>query len=447
MISGGSKRRSITSPNEWPHKEQDGNARLKSTMHTSADIIVVGAGPSGLMASIEAVHSGAGALLLESGPKPGRKLLATGGGRCNLTHAGTVESFLGGFETRASRFLKHSAHGFSPDDAIHWFESHGVPLKTERGDRVFPQSDRAEDVLGALLREAHSAGVDIRLSARVESCSAEESGFTVKAAGAAFRSKALVLSTGGLSMSRSGSTGDGYGFARAFGHTIEPPRPSLVPLVTGESWPGELAGLALKNVLLTAVIDGKRISRFGEMLFTHHGIGGPITLEISRFLTDALNSGGAVCLEIDLKPALDDRILDARLQRELKNAPTRLLPSILATLMPLSLAHVFISRFGFDRERSASHFTREERVRLRRLLKALPLTAVTTEPVEAALVTRGGIRLSEISPRSMESKRVPGLFFAGEIIDADGDCGGYNLHLCWATGKLAGKSAAGSVLV
>lgn len=412
-------------------------------MHASADIVVIGAGPSGLMAAIEAVLAGAGVHLLESGPKPGRKLLATGGGRCNLTHAGTVESFLEGFETRAARFLKHAAHGFSPADAVRWFESRGVPLKTERGGRVFPQSGRAADVLDTLLREARTAGVDIRFSTRVESCSADESGFTVQAAGMSFRSEALVLSTGGLSMSRSGSTGDGYRFARVFGHTIESPRPSLVPLIMEESWPGELAGLALKNVRLTAVLDGKRISRFGELLFTHRGIGGPITLEISRFLTDVLNGGGGpVRLEIDLKPALDDRTLDNRLQRELKASPKRRLPSILGTLMPASLAEAFFSRFGFDRERSASHVTREERTRLRRLLKALPLTAAATEPLEAALVTRGGVRLSEISPRSMRSKLVPGLFFAGEIIDADGDCGGYNLHLCWATGKLAGISAA-----
>jgi predicted Rossmann fold flavoprotein len=407
----------------------------------TVDVTVIGAGPAGLAASIEAARSGARTILLEKNSTPGRKLLATGGGRCNLTHAGTVESFLAGFDTAAARFLKPAAYGFPPEEAMKWFESLGVPLKTERGDRVFPVSDRAADVLDALLGAARSLGVETRFSAPVESCAVSEGEFAVEAAGKSFRSKALVIATGGLSMRRSGSTGDGYAFARALGHSVTPARPSLVPLVSAESWPGELAGLALKNVRLCATVGGKRITRFGEMLFTHHGIGGPITLEISRLLTDTLNGGGGpVCMEIDLKPALDDRMLDSRLQRELKKAPTRQLLSLFTLLMPAALARTLVREFEFDPERTASHFTREERGRMRTLLKAVPFTITATEPVEAALVTRGGVCLKEISPKSMESKLVRGLFFAGEVIDADGDCGGYNLQLCWATGMLAGRS-------
>jgi predicted Rossmann fold flavoprotein len=394
------------------------------------------------MASISAAKDGARVILIEAGPKPGRKLLATGGGRCNVTHAGTVQSFLEGFDTRAARFLKAAAYGFPPDEAMRYFESLGITLKTERGDRVFPKSDRAEEILDALLHEARSAGVVLVASASVTAVKTEEEGFEIITGRGIYHSPAVILATGGLSMRRSGSTGDGYAFARALGHTIEPARPSLVPLVTAETWPREVAGLALKNVELAAIVEGKRIRRFGEILFTHHGIGGPITLEISRHLTDILHSGrGPVQAEIDLKPALDEKKLDARLLRELRENPRRHLISVLLTLMPASLAEIFINHFGFTRDTSASQFTREERVRLRLLLKALPLTITATEPIEAALVTRGGVRLSEIEPRTMESRLRQGLFFAGETIDADGDCGGYNLHLCWATGMLAGKSA------
>ncbi len=407
------------------------------------DIVVVGAGPAGIMASIEAARVGARTILLESGPRPGRKLLATGGGRCNVTHSGTIESFLQGFDTRASRFLRHAAHTFPPDAAVKQFESLGIALKTERGNRVFPVSDRAGEILDALLREARNAGVSLRTSHPVSDVQAVEDGWSVVAGAETFRTRAVILATGGLSMRRTGSTGAGYAFARSLGHTVGEPRPSLVPLVTAEEWPEEVAGLALKNVELSASVEGKRISRFGEMLFTHRGIGGPITLEISRFLTDTLSAGnGPVRVEIDLKPALDEQKLDARLQRELKESPKRQLFSVLTTLMPVSLAEIFVKYFGFDRTLSTSHVTREDRVRLRMLLKALPLTVTATDPIETALVTRGGVSLSEIDPRTMESRLHPGLFFAGEIIDADGDCGGYNLHMCWATGFLSGRAAA-----
>lgn len=412
-------------------------------MNHDADILVIGAGPAGLMASIVAAKAGARAVLLEAGPKPGRKLLATGGGRCNVTHSGDIASFLAGFDTRAARFLKHAAYAFSPDDAARYFESLGIALKTERGNRVFPVSDRAGEILDALTREVHSGGVTLIASSPVSKVNPELDGFTVVTPGKMYRSRAVIVATGGLSMSRTGSTGDGFVLARTFGHTIETPRPSLAPLVTAETWPRGIAGLALKNVELAANLSGKRIRRFGEMLFTHRGIGGPITLEISRHLTDTLSAGkGPVRVEIDLKPALDEKKLDARLLRELQENPRRQLSSVLLTLMPSSLAEVFLAHFGFDRETTASHVTREERIRLRMLLKALPLTVTATESIETALVTRGGVALTEINPGTMESRLRPGLFFAGEVIDADGDCGGYNLQMCWATGLLAGRSAA-----
>jgi len=409
----------------------------------NTDVVIVGAGPAGLMASIAAAGAGADVMLFEAGPRPGRKLLASGGGRCNITHAGTPGSFLEGFDIKAARFLKTAAYGFSPEDAVRYFGSLGIALKTERGDRVFPVSDRSDEILDALITEIRSAGVAVKTAAGVTSVNQGETAFETLSRRGEYRSRTVVIATGGLSMRRSGSDGTGYEIARGLGHSIETPRPSLVPLITAETWPREVAGLALKNVALSAALKGKRIRRFGEMLFTHHGIGGPITLEISRRLTDILHSeGGPVQVEIDLKPALDEKKLDARLLRELHENPRRRFSTVLNTLMPESLAEVYVNHFGFTRETGASHVTRDERVRLRMLLKALPLTVTATEPIEAALVTRGGVSLSEIDPRTMESKLITGLFFAGEIIDADGDCGGYNLQMCWATGMLAGKSAA-----
>ncbi len=414
-------------------------------MQTMFDTVIIGAGPAGIMAAISAAKAGASVLLLEAGAKPGRKLLATGGGRCNVTHAGSVQSFLEGFDTRAARFLKSAAYAFPPAEAMRYFESLGISLKTERGDRVFPVSDRAGEILDALLLDMRNAGVTLLTSVPVSGTEVLEDGFAVDAVDRKYHSRTVILSTGGLSMRRTGSTGAGFGFARVLGHTVQPPRPSLVPLVTEEDWPREVAGLALKNVELTARTGGKPIRRFGEMLFTHHGIGGPISLEISRHLTDILASGGGpVRVEIDLKPALDEKKLDARLLRELQENPRRQIFTVLTTLMPVSLAEVFVTRFGFNRETTAAQVTREERIRLRTLLKAFPLTVTATEPIETALVTRGGVSLSEINPRTMESRLRPGLFFAGEVIDADGDCGGYNLHMCWATGLLAGRSAASS---
>jgi len=417
---------------------------MKRLSEECFDILVAGAGPAGLMAAIEGARNRAAVILLEAGPKPGRKLLATGGGRCNLSHAGTIESFLEGFDRKAARFLKPAAYAFPPEEAVRFFESLGAPLKVERGARVFPASDRADDILKALLKEAEAVGVILHMAAPVKSISGCSGAFEISSGRGIYRSGAVILATGGLSMRRTGATGDGYAFARNLGHTIVEPHPSLVPLVTEETWPREAAGLALKNVLLAAHLGKKRITRFGEMLFTHNGIGGPITLEISRFLTDTLSTGGGpVRVEIDLKPALDEKKLDARLLRELNENPRRRLSTVLHTLMPESLMKIFTSHFGFNPELTAGHVTREERLRLLRLLKTLPLTVTATEPIEEALVTRGGVSLSEIDSRTMESKLCPGLFFAGEIINADGDCGGYNLHQCWATGALAGRSAAG----
>jgi hypothetical protein len=412
-------------------------------MKNRYDICIVGGGPSGLAAAIEAAHNGAGVLILESGPSPGRKLLATGSGRCNLTHAGTIESFLQGFDMRAARFLKPSMYHFTVDDTISYFEALGVPLKIERGSRVFPVSERSHDVLNALIGEIKRTGIELRVSAAVRSINRKAEGFEIVCHQGMVYAKSVLIATGGLSMKRSGSTGDGYRFAERLGHTVNEPRASLVPLITVEKWPEEIKELTLKHVCLHAFIGKKRFERFGEMLFTPCGIGGPITLEMSRLVTDTLFQGkGPIRFVIDLKPALDEKKLDARLIRELESNPKRKFIKVLHSLVPALLAGVIVKHFSFDGAIIAGHVPRAERIRLRQLLKALPLTVVATAPIEEALVTRGGVELSEIDARTLMSKRCEGLYFAGEVMDVDGDCGGYNLQMCWSTGKRAGFSAA-----
>lgn len=398
------------------------------------------------MCAIEAAEHGVRSLVLEAGPKPGRKLLAAGSGRCNLAHAGSIESYLEGFDTKAARFLKPSAYLLSPEKTMDFFESLHVPLKTERGFRVFPQSDKSLDVLEALLKKTVNTGVIFKTSGKVLSVKKQSQLFEIKTVSDLYISKTVIIATGGLSMKRTGSTGDGYRIAKTFGHTVTGLRASLVPLITKESWPGEVSGRSLKNVKLKAVVDSKRFERFGEMSFTDNGIGGPITLEMSRFVTDKLlDNSEPVRFEIDLKPALDEKKLDARLMREIESSPSRDFIGILHTLVPSWFADVLVRHFGFNPAVKVSHITKNDRFRLRNLLKAIPLTVLKTAPIEQALITRGGISLSEIDPHTMMSKLSPGLYFAGEIIDVDGDCGGYNLQMCWSTGKLAGKSAAESL--
>jgi hypothetical protein len=353
-----------------------------------------------------------------------------------------VQTFLEGFDLKASRFLKHAAYVLTPEDTAYWFESRDIPLKTERGSRIFPVSDRAGDVLRVLIASAEKSGAAIISSNAVTSISSSPDGFVATAQSGMFQAKAVIIATGGLSMRRTGATGDGYKFARSMNHRIVTPIPSLVPLVTAEKWPYSIAGLALKNVTLHARISTGKVSRFGEMLFTHHGIGGPITLEISRLMTDEIQSDKPLPVWIDLKPALDEKKLDARLLREIEAHPKRTLSGLLRALMPEALTRIFTDHFGFDPEQETNQMIRDERIRLRKLLKELPLTVTGTEPIEAALITHGGVDRHEIDNKTMGSKLAPGLFFAGEVMDVDGDCGGYNLQMCWSTGMLAGRSAA-----
>lgn len=407
------------------------------------DIVIAGAGPTGLMAALTAAGKGLHVLVLESGPRAGRKLLATGSGRCNVTHDGSIDDLLAGFDKKRARFIKPALYAWTPEDTVRFFRDRGVSTVVERGGRIFPESGTSRDILDALLSAVREVGVSISYNRPLKAIRPDGKGFTVLTGAGNVYCQAVVVATGGLSMQRTGSTGDGYRFARECGHTVVTPHPSLVPLYTRETWPARLDGLTLKNIRLTIRAGKTSVARFGEMLFTGSGIGGPIVLEISREITDILHeSQRELNGEIDLKPALDHKKLDARILREIESSPRRQFITVMNKLLPRDLATVIGDEFGFDVTQPSHQMNREERRRFLNLLKALPLTITGTASVEDALVTRGGVNLPEIDAHTMQSRILPGLFFAGEIMDVDGDCGGYNLQMCWSTGVLAGLGAA-----
>lgn len=404
-----------------------------------SDLVVIGGGAAGLFAAGFAAKGGASVTVLERGTRPARKLLITGKGRCNVTNNCSPEDFLRNVRTNP-RFLYGAASAFSPADAMAFFESLGVPLKTERGGRVFPVSDRAADVADALVRFAKASGARLEASARVTGILAE--GGSVRGVrledGRELSADAVLVATGGCSYPATGSTGDGWRLAKALGHTVVPARASLVPVRAKETWCAELMGLSLKNVTLTLRdARGKAVfSELGEMLFTHFGVSGPLVLSASSYLT---GDPGGFRMEIDLKPGLDDRQLDARLLRDFSAAKNRDFANALDQLLPKKLIPVAVRLSGIPPDRKVNAVTREERRAFAALLKALPVTPAGLLPVEAGVVTAGGVAVREIDPRTMESKLVKGLYFAGEVIDVDALTGGYNLQIAWSTALLAAK--------
>lgn len=404
-----------------------------------SDLVVIGGGAAGLFAAGFAAKGGASVTVLERGARPARKLLITGKGRCNVTNNCSPEDFLRNVRTNP-RFLYGAASAFSPADAMAFFESLGVPLKTERGGRVFPVSDRAADVADALVRFAKASGARLEASARVTGILAE--GGSVRGVrledGRELSADAVLVATGGCSYPATGSTGDGWRLAKALGHTVVPARASLVPVRAKEPWCAELMGLSLKNVTLTLRdARGKAVfSELGEMLFTHFGVSGPLVLSASSYLT---GDPGGFRMEIDLKPGLDDRQLDARLLRDFSAAKNRDFANALDQLLPKKLIPVAVRLSGIPPDRKVNAVTREERRAFAALLKALPVTPAGLLPVEAGVVTAGGVAVREIDPRTMESKLVKGLYFAGEVIDVDALTGGYNLQIAWSTALLAAK--------
>lgn len=408
------------------------------------EICIIGAGPAGLMAAIHAAQNHAKVLVLETHTTAGRKLLLTGGGRCNFTHASDPEEIAKAFG-RPGRFLRHGLYEFPPEKVREFFQWRQLPSSVEADGCVFPITDQASDVRNILVAEAIKLGARIRYQSRVENVVAMQNGFAIRTENGQISASRVILATGGLSWPQTGSTGDGFRFAAELGHVVVPPKPALVPLVTQEPWVSELAGVSLANVKLRTTVDAHALAAVGNMLFTQRGIGGPAAQDLSRHLTDALSEGAhSISIEIDILPGLSEQQLDKQLQRELQAQAKKNVANVLSE--HLSFAKQFSQTLcrlaGCDREEQAGQLPGEKRRQLVRTIKRLPLSITGTEPIAKATVTRGGVSRDEIDPKSMESKIRPGLFFAGEVIDLDGPCGGYNLQMCWSTGALAGRSAA-----
>lgn len=404
-------------------------------------VIVVGGGAAGLMASIKAAEKGHKVTLFEKNDRLGKKILISGKGRCNITNSIDIEGLIKNTPGNGN-FLYSAFYTFSNDDLISFFNSIGVETKEERGGRIFPVSDNAKDVVDALTKKAINAGVELNLNSHVKEIVVEKG--TVKSVrlknGQTFITDILILTTGGASYPGTGSTGEGYEMAKSLGHTIVELKPSLVPLLTLEKWPIELQGLTLKNVSVAFKnINGKKIYEdFGEMIFTHFGVSGPVILSASRHLLpmDYKN----VKLSIDLKPALDEKKLDERILRDFEKFSRKLFKNSLDELLPQKMIPVIINLSQIDPEKPVNSISREERKRLVALMKNLEMEIKGARPLEDAIVTAGGIAVNEINPSTMESKLIKGLYFAGEIIDVDAYTGGFNLTIAFSTGYLAGTS-------
>ncbi len=407
-------------------------------------VIVIGAGASGMMAALIAAENGAQVMLFEKNDRPGKKMLISGKGRCNVTTDKDTNEIINSF-LHNGKFLYTALNSFSNQQVKYFFEEAGVPLKVERGERVFPVSDQSKDIVNAMRRKLEDAGVDLWLNATVK-----EVLFTDGCAvgvqlpnGRKIEADHVIVATGGASYPGTGSTGDGYHFARKAGHTIVPLRPSLIPLECAEGYVKELQGLSLKNVTFTIeTAEGKKVAQeFGEMLFTHFGVSGPIVLTQSYKAVDYWQKNKQpLYASIDFKPALSREKLDARLLREIEEQNKKQLKNSLHTLMPTKLIPVFLKRCGVSGDKVMHQITKEERLRMVDILKDFRFTLTKARPIEEAIVTAGGVSVKEVSPKTMESKLVKGLYFTGEVLDIDGMTGGFNLQAAFSTGYLAGTA-------
>ncbi len=405
------------------------------------DVIIIGAGPAGLLAAGRAAELGGKVLVLEKMRNEGRKLLITGKGRCNITNNATIGEFITHVFPNG-KFLRNAFSQYYSEDIINLLEKYGVDVSLERGGRYFPTSNKAADILRALLQWVNELGVEIKTGYRVEKLLVEDNKIQgVRANGENFLAKKVILATGGKSYPATGSTGDGYELARRVGHKIEKPIPALVPVETKGSTAQKLQGLNLRNVKAVVWIDGKKAGEaFGEMIFTHFGLSGPIILTLSRIMVKALQNEQKVEITIDLKPALDEQKLDKRLQRDLNEHGKKQLINIFRSWLPSSMIPVFIELLQLDPEKACHQVSGKERKKIRHLMKNMPFEISHNRSFKEAIITAGGIPTNEIRPKTMESKIVSGLYFAGEIIDLDAETGGYNLQIAYSTGWLAGNS-------
>ncbi len=407
------------------------------------NVVIIGGGAAGLKAAISAAYKykdgGAVITVVEKNTRPCRKVMITGKGRCNVTNNCDLDALIAN-TPRNPRFLYSAFSSFLPQDTMTFFESVGVPLKTERGNRVFPCSDKAVDIVDALVNTAKASGVKI-LNGEVIAVLTENGNATgVKlSSGEVLPADSVVIATGGASYSVTGSTGDGYRFAKALGHTVTDISGSLVPMNCHEGFCTRLSGLSLKNVTLSLFENGKKkavFSEMGEMLFTHFGISGPLVLSASAYV----KAGKEYSVLIDLKPALSLDVLDNRILRDFSQLQNKDFANSLDALLPKSLIPVVVKLSGIEGDKKVNQISREERLRLCEVIKKFPLNITGLRPVEEAIITRGGVSVKEINPATMESKLISGLFFAGEVIDVDAFTGGFNLQIAFSTGYLAGQN-------
>ena len=410
-------------------------------------VIIVGGGAAGMLAGIIAARNGCQVVLYEKNEKLGKKIFITGKGRCNVTNNCDPEKLLQAVKSN-NKFLYSAFYSFNSQDMMALLEESGVPLKTERGNRVFPVSDHSSDIIRGLERLLHRYDVHIRLRKEVQEILVEDgraAGIRLKD-GYEDRAQAVVVATGGLSYPTTGSTGDGYRFARETGHTVTDCMPSLVPLTVSEDYIGEMAGLSLRNVELT-IRNGKKIlyQDFGEMMFTHKGITGPLVLSASSSIGKQLKKQGTLEGYIDLKPALSSEQLDERILREFENAKNKQFKNVIGVLFPSSLTPVIIRLGGIPEDKVIHEISREERLNFVSIIKAFPFTIDGLGGYSEAVITKGGISVKEINPGTMESKKIPLLYFAGEVLDLDAVTGGYNLQIAWSTGYLAGMAVSENI--
>ena len=426
-------------------------------------VIVIGGGPAGMFAAYFAAKNGHKVTLLEQNEKLGKKLYITGKGRCNITNASDMESLFANVCSN-EKFLYSAFYSYTNEQVIDFFETYGLRTKVERGNRVFPVSDHSSDVIATLTKALKDVKAEVKLYTKVtklltevyldengEQVIAEKKTGTLKQVvkgveledGTKMMADAVVLATGGISYPSTGATGDGYRFAEGLNHKIVEPTPSLVPFEVQESWVTEMQGLALKNVAITIEREGKKLyTDFGEMLFTHFGVSGPMILSASASIKPAFFKDFVheMILKIDLKPALDKEQLDKRILKDFEEAKNKQYKNSIQKLLPSKMIPIIIRLSGIDPDKQVNEITKEERARLVDLLKGLPMTIIGLRGWNEAIITKGGVSVKQVNPSTMESKLVNGLYFAGELLDLDAMTGGFNLQIAWSTGYLAGNS-------
>ena len=405
-------------------------------------VVVIGGGASGMMAGIAAAGAGHRVIICEKNEKLGKKIYITGKGRCNITNACDTEELFR-HVIHNPKFLYSSFYTFTNYDMMDFMEQNGCPVKTERGNRVFPVSDKSSDVIRALTMKLRDLGVEVRLHEEVEKLQVEDghvAGVILKKGKRLLSADAVIIATGGLSYPSTGSTGDGYRFAREQGHTVTELSPALVPFEVKEPVVKELQGLSLRNIH-AEIRKGSKVlyEEFGEMLFTHFGVSGPVLLSASSYVAAQLKKG-PLELSLDLKPALSAEQLDARILRDFDEVRNRKFKNALVHLLPSKLMPVIVERSGISQEKKVNEITREERGRIVSQMKDFRLTLTGLRDYKEAIITQGGVSVREINPSTMESRKVSGLYFAGEVLDLDAVTGGFNLQIAWSTGYLAGRS-------